>query len=167
MSSIRGARLLYYWSQKLQKESNAFVKQPPVLHTRECQIGPYGWTNLMLMCTPPPWPRKSAFQYIGGLDETLSEPGECGIFGDWELSTRMWLAGFQVLYTRALMACMSQTLISWSWSLIYLPIPLSVLSPHQVMHMPGVRMHGDNSGKKSGTHKPETAERCWGRQVRE
>ena len=35
----------------------------------------------------------------------------------------------------------------------------------QVMHMPGVQKHPDDSGHDSGTHKPETAERCWGRQV--
>ena len=40
--------------------------------------------------------RKSAWRHVGGIDESLSEPGECGIWGDWELCTRMWLAGYQV-----------------------------------------------------------------------
>lgn len=29
-------------------------------------------------------------------DEGLADPGECGILQDWELSTRMWLKGWQV-----------------------------------------------------------------------
>ena len=32
--------------------------------------------------------------------------------------------------------------------------------------MPGVIKHADDSGHESGTHRPETAERCWGRQAR-
>ena len=40
--------------------------------------------------------RKAAFQHVGGVDEGTSEPGECGIIGDWELSTRMWASGWQV-----------------------------------------------------------------------
>ncbi|GAX77943.1 hypothetical protein CEUSTIGMA_g5385.t1 [Chlamydomonas eustigma] len=73
--------------------------------------------------------RKSAWKHIGGIDETMSEAGECGIFGDWEFTTRMWMAGYQVMYmTRP---------------------------PKE----PDV-------GHDSGTHKPETADRCWGRQAR-
>ena len=36
----------------------------------------------------------------------------------------------------------------------------------QVMHMPGPQKRPDDSGHDSGTHRPETAERCWGRQGR-
>jgi len=43
--------------------------------------------------------RKSAFKHVGGLDESLSEQGECGIWSDWEISSRMWAAGWQVMYT--------------------------------------------------------------------
>lgn len=32
--------------------------------------------------------------------------------------------------------------------------------------MPGPRKQPDDSGHESGTHKPETGERCWGRQGR-
>lgn len=40
--------------------------------------------------------RRSALQNVGWLDETLADPGECGIWSDWEISTRLWLAGWQV-----------------------------------------------------------------------
>ncbi|GAX76660.1 hypothetical protein CEUSTIGMA_g4106.t1 [Chlamydomonas eustigma] len=42
--------------------------------------------------------RKTVFEEVGGLDEGLSEEGVCGIFGDWDLVTRMWLSGWQVMY---------------------------------------------------------------------
>ncbi|GAX77116.1 hypothetical protein CEUSTIGMA_g4562.t1 [Chlamydomonas eustigma] len=41
---------------------------------------------------------RSAFRYVGGLDEGLSEPGMCGIYSDFELSARLWAAGWQVMY---------------------------------------------------------------------
>ena len=28
----------------------------------------------------------------------MSDPGECGIWSDWEMSIRMWVAGWQVAY---------------------------------------------------------------------
>jgi len=72
--------------------------------------------------------RKSSLRHIGGIDETMSEAGECGIFSDWELCTRLWLAGYQVMY---------------------MPRPPKEQDTHT-----------------SGTHKPETADRCWGKQGR-
>ncbi len=42
--------------------------------------------------------RRTTFMDIGGLDEGASEPGQCGIISDWEVSTRVWLAGWQVGY---------------------------------------------------------------------
>lgn len=49
--------------------------------------------------------RRSAWQHVGGIDETMSEPGECGIMSDFELCTRMWLAGYQVRGLRLQDAC--------------------------------------------------------------
>lgn len=40
--------------------------------------------------------RKSAFLHLGGFDETLSEAGECGIGSDWDITHRMWVAGYAV-----------------------------------------------------------------------
>ena len=71
------------------------------------------------MLPPLSWPRKSALKYIGGIDETLSEPGECGIWGDWELSTRMWLAGFQVLCKAFSYFHLSMVIHAWSFQCIY------------------------------------------------
>eukprot|EP00955_Chlamydomonas_euryale_P107951 365810-Chlamydomonas_euryale.AAC.15 len=42
--------------------------------------------------------RASAFASVGGLDEGLSDPGECGIFSDWELSFRLWEDGWYVAH---------------------------------------------------------------------
>ncbi|EFJ40820.1 hypothetical protein VOLCADRAFT_107960 [Volvox carteri f. nagariensis] len=42
--------------------------------------------------------RRSAFKAVGGLDEGMSDPGECGIWSDWELSIRFWVAGYHVAY---------------------------------------------------------------------
>ena len=39
--------------------------------------------------------RAEALRDIGGLDEGLAEEGECGIFTDYELSMRLWLARWQ------------------------------------------------------------------------
>ena len=41
--------------------------------------------------------RKAAWSSVGHIDETSSEAGECGIWSDWELCTRMWAAGWQVM----------------------------------------------------------------------
>ncbi|GLC55625.1 hypothetical protein PLESTB_001008200 [Pleodorina starrii] len=40
--------------------------------------------------------RRSALLNVGGVDEGMSDVGECGIMSDWELSIRMWAAGWQV-----------------------------------------------------------------------
>ena len=42
--------------------------------------------------------RKLALKYIGGMDEGLTHKGDCGIYSDWELVMRMWMAGWQVAY---------------------------------------------------------------------
>ncbi len=34
--------------------------------------------------------RKSAYINIGGMDETVTEPGECGIITDWDLCLSEW-----------------------------------------------------------------------------
>ncbi|KAG1660176.1 hypothetical protein FOA52_005276 [Chlamydomonas sp. UWO 241] len=41
--------------------------------------------------------RKSAWHYIGGMDESLTEPGECGILTDWDLCHRLWVSGWHVM----------------------------------------------------------------------
>ena len=43
--------------------------------------------------------RRTALLQVGGFDETLSEPGMCGIISDWDLSQRMWVAGWAVMAT--------------------------------------------------------------------
>lgn len=45
--------------------------------------------------------RRSAYIDVGGLDEGMSEAGQCGIFSDFDLSMRLWAAGYQVglIYT--------------------------------------------------------------------
>ena len=40
--------------------------------------------------------RASALAAVGGLDEGMASPGDCGIFTDYELSLRMWASGWQV-----------------------------------------------------------------------
>jgi hypothetical protein len=42
--------------------------------------------------------RKTVFTELGGLDEGLSEPGQCGIWSDWEICMRTWLSGYQVVH---------------------------------------------------------------------
>jgi hypothetical protein len=42
--------------------------------------------------------RRAALLDVGGLDEGMAEPGQCGIASDWELCTRLWVAGWQVGY---------------------------------------------------------------------
>ncbi|GAX84233.1 hypothetical protein CEUSTIGMA_g11656.t1 [Chlamydomonas eustigma] len=41
--------------------------------------------------------RRTAMLQVGGFDETLSEPGMCGIISDWEFSQRMWISGWAVM----------------------------------------------------------------------
>ena len=74
--------------------------------------------------------QQTAFKDVGGLDEGLSDLGECGIVSDYEFSLRLWARGWTVAYHRL------------------------------------ENREADNSGHLSGTHGPETAERCWGRQQR-
>jgi hypothetical protein len=42
--------------------------------------------------------RKVALEDVGGLEEGFSEPGVCGIYTDWELSSRLWTGGWWVSY---------------------------------------------------------------------
>ncbi|KXZ54429.1 hypothetical protein GPECTOR_5g82 [Gonium pectorale] len=42
--------------------------------------------------------RASVYRELGGLDEGISRNGECGIWGDWELCGRVWMAGWTVGY---------------------------------------------------------------------
>jgi hypothetical protein len=44
--------------------------------------------------------RKRAWDDVGGLDEGLSEKGECGIISDYELSLRLWARGWLVAFHR-------------------------------------------------------------------
>ena len=44
--------------------------------------------------------RASAFAAVGGLDEAMGQPGDCGIVTDYELSLRFWTAGWQVGHMR-------------------------------------------------------------------
>jgi hypothetical protein len=46
--------------------------------------------------------RRSAFMEIGGLDEGSSEPGQCGIISDWEVSV---LAGPHALPLSVCIGC--------------------------------------------------------------
>ena len=39
--------------------------------------------------------RREAYLEVGGMDEGVVEPGECGIMTDYELSLRFWMAGWQ------------------------------------------------------------------------
>ncbi|KXZ54013.1 hypothetical protein GPECTOR_5g124 [Gonium pectorale] len=42
--------------------------------------------------------RASAYELLGGLEESYTRKGDCGIWGDWELCTRAWVAGWTVGY---------------------------------------------------------------------
>ncbi|KAG2499050.1 hypothetical protein HYH03_003235 [Edaphochlamys debaryana] len=52
----------------------------------------------LLVDFAPVMARRSAFKAVGGLDEGMGDRGECGIWSDWELSVRLWTAGWQVGY---------------------------------------------------------------------
>ncbi|GIL62921.1 hypothetical protein Vafri_17101 [Volvox africanus] len=56
------------------------------------------WSFVQLVDFAPLAIRASAFSELGGLEEGFSRPGDCGIWGDWELCSRAWLAGWQVGY---------------------------------------------------------------------
>lgn len=45
--------------------------------------------------------RRSAWLEAGGLDENFGYPGQSGIMSDWQLSHRLWLAGYRVTYLYA------------------------------------------------------------------
>lgn len=45
--------------------------------------------------------RRAALVDVGGMDEGLAAPGECGIFTDFELSLRLWASGWQVGFMQA------------------------------------------------------------------
>lgn len=46
----------------------------------------------------PVFVRRSVFLHVGGLDEDMTEPGMCAMWVDWDLSARLWTAGWQVVY---------------------------------------------------------------------
>ncbi|KAG2490151.1 hypothetical protein HYH03_011455 [Edaphochlamys debaryana] len=54
------------------------------------------WTYAQNVDFAPYVIRAHMFQELGGLDEGMSRPGDCGIWGDWELCQRAWAAGWQV-----------------------------------------------------------------------
>ncbi|KAG2490149.1 hypothetical protein HYH03_011453 [Edaphochlamys debaryana] len=54
------------------------------------------WTYAQMVDFAPFVVRSELYHELGGLDEGLSKPGECGIWGDWEMSSRSWMAGWQV-----------------------------------------------------------------------
>ncbi|GIL69782.1 hypothetical protein Vretimale_10166 [Volvox reticuliferus] len=56
------------------------------------------WSFVQLVDFAPLVIRASAFSELGGLEEGFTRPGDCGIWGDWELCSRAWLAGWQVGY---------------------------------------------------------------------
>ncbi|PNH09978.1 hypothetical protein TSOC_003328, partial [Tetrabaena socialis] len=56
------------------------------------------WTFAEAVDFAPLAIRASIFADLGGLDEGLSRPGDCGIWGDWELCARAWMGGWQVGY---------------------------------------------------------------------
>jgi GT2 family glycosyltransferase len=42
--------------------------------------------------------RRSAWLDIGGIDEGMMGKGECAIWSDYDISMRLWLAGYQIGY---------------------------------------------------------------------
>lgn len=148
-----------------------------------CEAAPKrSFLFLLLCCYPqvvdfaPLAVRRSAFEAVGGLDEGLSEQGQCGIYGDWEMCTRMWADGWQVrCKCRTALAtvrgahigrtCLAPTQTKREKSATQTSIPLRGLACTQVMHMLLEGRVGDDSGHDSGTHTPESGEKCWGRQM--
>ena len=43
--------------------------------------------------------RREAFMDVGGVDETFGNRGECAIYADFELTARMWSAGWEVAHS--------------------------------------------------------------------
>jgi GT2 family glycosyltransferase len=60
------------------------------------------FTFVEAVCVGPMFFRRSVFQELGGFDTDLSAPGEAGIWLDYDLCVRAWLAGYEVGYYGAL-----------------------------------------------------------------
>jgi GT2 family glycosyltransferase len=60
------------------------------------------FTFVEAVCIGPVFFRRSVFQELGGFDTELSAPGKSGIWLDYELCVRAWLAGYEVGYYEAL-----------------------------------------------------------------
>eukprot|EP00198_Chlamydomonas_reinhardtii_P010559 XP_001699896.1 predicted protein [Chlamydomonas reinhardtii] len=54
------------------------------------------WTFAQHVDFAPLAVRASIYHEVGGLDENTARPGDCGIWGDWELTSRAWMDGWQV-----------------------------------------------------------------------
>lgn len=131
--------------------------------------------------------RKAAFEAVGGLDEGLSDQGQCGIWGDWELCTRMWADGWQVrpfslphtkmgekhgLVAHAKTCDTGFFCLAYVARLWHMHAPCTVLDQAtcccpcllQVMYMGVFGIQRDTEGP-SGTHTEESGEKCWGRQM--
>ncbi|EFJ43334.1 hypothetical protein VOLCADRAFT_106909, partial [Volvox carteri f. nagariensis] len=55
------------------------------------------WSFVQFVDFAPLVIRTSVFWSLGGLEEGFTRRGDCGIWGDWELSNRAWLSGWQLL----------------------------------------------------------------------
>jgi GT2 family glycosyltransferase len=60
------------------------------------------FTFVEAVCIGPVFFRRSVFEELGGFDTGLSAPGESGVWLDYELCVRAWLAGYEVGYYEAL-----------------------------------------------------------------
>lgn len=60
------------------------------------------FTFVEAVCIGPVFFRRSVFEELGGFDTGLSSPGESGVWLDYELCVRAWLAGYEVGYYEAL-----------------------------------------------------------------
>ncbi len=47
---------------------------------------------------PPFAVRASVLATVGGMDEGMAAPGECGIWADYDLCMRLWMSGWQVAH---------------------------------------------------------------------
>ncbi|GLI65087.1 hypothetical protein VaNZ11_008523 [Volvox africanus] len=56
------------------------------------------WTYVHFTDFAPMAILASMFWELGGLEEGISQRGDCGIVGDWELCARAWVAGWQVAH---------------------------------------------------------------------
>ena len=59
------------------------------------------FTFVEAVCIGPMLFRRSVFEELGGFDTELSAPGESGVWLDYELCVRAWLAGYEVAYYEA------------------------------------------------------------------